>query len=120
MGPEYAMHRQFLVKSDVSSFVVLAWKYWREGAGQSRIDPASRAHSGLTCDIVRCIHIGLLCLRENVAYGPAIASVILMLNSFSITLPVPLEPAFFMHSSIDPEFPLWEYNSGAYDSNQST
>ncbi|KAK2996164.1 hypothetical protein RJ639_029486 [Escallonia herrerae] len=59
MAPEYAMHRQFLVKSDVFNFVVLAWKYWREGAGSSLIDPASRAHSGSTCDIVRCIHIRL-------------------------------------------------------------
>ncbi|KAK3000487.1 hypothetical protein RJ639_021036, partial [Escallonia herrerae] len=91
-----------------------AWKYWSEGAGSSSslIDPASRAHSGSTRDIVRCIHIGLLCLRENVAYRPTMASVILMLNSFSIALLVPLEPAFFMHGSIDPEFPLCKYSSG--------
>ncbi|KAK2999964.1 hypothetical protein RJ639_022629 [Escallonia herrerae] len=49
------------------------------------------------------------------------ALVVLMLNSFSITLALPSEPAFFMHSSIDPELPLLrEYNSGAKDSSQLT
>ncbi|KAK2974804.1 hypothetical protein RJ640_005588 [Escallonia rubra] len=48
------------------------------------------------------------------------AMLVLMLNSFRITLPVPSEPAFFMLSSIDPEFRLCEYSSGANDSNQST
>ncbi|KAK3000483.1 hypothetical protein RJ639_021032 [Escallonia herrerae] len=64
--------------------------------------------------------IGLLCIQENVASRPTMASAILMLNSFSITLPMPSEPVFFMHSSIDLEFPLCEYSSGANDSNQST
>ncbi|KAK3039728.1 hypothetical protein RJ639_027069 [Escallonia herrerae] len=98
----------------------MAWKRWREGAGSSLIDPALRTHSGSIQNILRCIHIGLLCVQENVASRPTMASVVLMLNSFSITLSVPSEPAFFMHSSINPEFPLWEYSSGANDSNQST
>ncbi|KAK2974797.1 hypothetical protein RJ640_005581 [Escallonia rubra] len=146
MAPEYATHGQFSVKSDVFSFGVLvleivsgqknncfrsgedaedllsyAWKHWREGrAGSSLIDPELRAHSGSIRYIVRCIHIGLLCVQENVASRPTMASVVLMLNSFSITLPVPSEPAFFMHSSIVPEFSLCEYSSGTNDSNQST
>jgi hypothetical protein len=37
------------------------------------------------------------------------ASVVLMLNSYSITLPIPSQPAFFMHSNIDSEIALrWE------------
>ncbi|KAK2974802.1 hypothetical protein RJ640_005586 [Escallonia rubra] len=146
MAPEYAMHGQFSVKSDVFSFGVLvleivsgqknscfrigenvedllsyAWKYWREGAGSNIIDPVLRADSGSIRDIIRCIHIGLLCVQENVASRPTMASVVLMLNSFSITLALPSEPAFFMHSSIDPELPLLrEYSSGAKDSSQST
>ncbi|KAK3012038.1 hypothetical protein RJ639_011369, partial [Escallonia herrerae] len=53
--------------------------------------------------------------------GPTMALVVLMLNSFSITLALPSEPAFFMHSSIDPELPLLrKYSSGAKDSGQST
>jgi hypothetical protein len=37
------------------------------------------------------------------------ASVVLMLNSYSITLQIPSQPSFFMHSNIDSEIALrWE------------
>jgi hypothetical protein len=61
---------------------------------------------------MRCIHIGLLCVQENVADRPTMASVVLMLNSYSITLPIPSQPAFFMHSNIDSETALrWEQST---------
>ena len=45
------------------------------------------------------------------------ASIVLMLNGSSITLPRPLEPAFFMHSDIDPEVPLFQdYSSSTRSS----
>jgi hypothetical protein len=65
------------------------------------VDPTIRL--GATTEIMRCIHIGLLCVQENVADRPTMASVILMLNSYSITLQVPSQPAFFMHNNIDSE-----------------
>jgi hypothetical protein len=45
-------------------------------------------------------NIGLLCVQENVVERPTMASVVLMLNSFSLSLPVPSQPAFFMHSTV--------------------
>ncbi|KAK3024825.1 hypothetical protein RJ639_045042, partial [Escallonia herrerae] len=112
---------QVKVESIQHRELIQAWKYWREGAGSNLIDHALRADSSLIRDIVRCIHIGLLCVQENVASRPVMASVVLMVNSFSITLPLPSEPAFFMHSSIDPELPLLhEFSSGIKDSSQST
>ena len=51
-------------------------------------------------EIMRCIHIGLLCVRENVADRPKMNAIVLMLNSNSISLPVPSEPAFLIHSNI--------------------
>lgn len=51
--------------------------------------------------MIRCIHIGLLCVQENATDRPTMASVILMLSSSSLTLLVPSEPAFFMHSKTD-------------------
>ena len=57
------------------------------------IDPTLR--DGSTSEIMRCIHIGLLCVQENVADRPTMASVMLMLNSYSLSLPIPSHPAFF-------------------------
>ncbi|KAJ4703273.1 Receptor-like kinase [Melia azedarach] len=120
LAPEYAMHGQFSVKLDVFSFGVLvleivtgqrnncfrngetaehllsfAWKNWRKGTTMNLIDPA--LPSGSSAEMIRCIHIGLLCVQENAASRPTMASVVLMLNSYSLTLPVPSEPAIFMH-----------------------
>ena len=45
-------------------------------------------------EMLRCIHVGLLCVQEDPHLRPSMASVVIMLNSRSITLPVPAEPAF--------------------------
>ncbi|KAL8249221.1 hypothetical protein R6Q59_006089 [Mikania micrantha] len=137
MAPEYLSHGQVSVKLDVFSYGVLllemvtgqknqcfqngdsiedllsfAWKSWKNGTTTNIIDPTLKTGTGSLHDIIRSIHIGLLCVQEKVVDRPTMASVILMLNSFSITLLEPTEPAFFMHSNIDPEMPLLhEYNS---------
>ncbi|KAM4113024.1 hypothetical protein ACJW30_05G186400 [Castanea mollissima] len=110
MAPEYAMHGQFSVKSDVFSFGVLvletvsrqrnncfqngenvedllsyAWKNWREGTASHIIDATLR-HNPIT-EIMRFIHIGLLCIQESVTDRPTMAMIVLMLNSYSITVP---------------------------------
>ncbi|XP_022723493.1 putative receptor-like protein kinase At4g00960 isoform X1 [Durio zibethinus] len=142
MAPEYAMHGQFSVKSDVFSFGVLileiisgqknncfrngetvedllscAWKNWREGTALNIIDPTLRDGSGN--EMMRCIHIGLLCVQEKVADRPTMATVVLMLNSFSISLPLPSQPAFFMHSNIESDMSSsLGYNSQMTESNE--
>ncbi|CAN6711396.1 unnamed protein product [Malus baccata var. baccata] len=144
MAPEYAMHGHFSVKSDVYSFGVLvleivsgqknnffrhgdsvedlinfAWRSWRDGTASNLIDPTLK--TGSRNEIMRCIHIGLLCVQENMGDRPTMASVIMMLNSYSLTLPVPSQPAFFMHSSGGTELSGsrgWENYSGVTKSDQ--
>ncbi|KAK1375183.1 Cysteine-rich receptor-like protein kinase 29 [Heracleum sosnowskyi] len=138
MAPEYAMYGQFSVKSDVFSFGVVileilsgqknhsfrngenvedlasfAWKNWREGTASNVIDHTLRNSSGLAREMIRCIHIGLLCVQENITDRPTMASVVLMLNSSSLTLAVPSEPAFFMQSTNVAELPLLPNNIGS-------
>lgn len=52
-------------------------------------------------EVLRCIHIGLLCVQEDPTQRPAMATVILMLDSFSVTLPLPQEPAFYYNSKTE-------------------
>ncbi|GKC90038.1 putative receptor-like protein kinase, partial [Tanacetum coccineum] len=138
MAPEYIMQGNFSVKSDVFSFGVLvlemvagqrsqcfhhgastqdllsfAWKSWENGTWSDMIDPTLKTETCSVRDIIRIIHIGLLCIQETVTDRPTMGSVVLMLNSLSITLPLPSQPAFFMRSSCtNPEMPLLlEYSS---------
>ncbi|KAK7391010.1 hypothetical protein VNO78_19288 [Psophocarpus tetragonolobus] len=141
MAPEYIRQGQFSVKSDVFSFGVLvleivsgqknsgfqrgehvedlisfAWKNWREGTASNLID--TTLNTGSRNEMMRCIHIGLLCVQGNLNDRPTMASVALMLNSYSHTLPVPSEPAFFMYSRGLSDIESLEYNSGVTESSK--
>ena len=72
---------------------------WREGTAQNIIDPV--LSNGSATEMMRCIHIGLLCVQENVADRPTMASVVLMLSNSSLTLQIPSQPAFFMSNQSD-------------------
>ncbi|KAL2473888.1 Cysteine-rich receptor-like protein kinase 10 [Forsythia ovata] len=123
MSPEYVMHGQFSVKSDVFSFGVLvleivsgrknsssvsqsdggevlinyAWKLWKDGRPLDLIDPTLEDSYDRN-EVIRCIQIGLLCVQENVDERPNMASVLLTLNSYTATLAVPRQPTFVLDS----------------------
>ncbi|XP_056159723.1 cysteine-rich receptor-like protein kinase 44 [Syzygium oleosum] len=123
MSPEYAMYGQFSVKSDVFSFGVLmleiitgkknqdsyisdhgaglldyVWEHWRIGAPLEIVD-RTVSESCSESEVIRCIHIGLLCVQNDKEARPAMDTVVLMLSSAdSISLPVPEEPSFSITS----------------------
>ncbi|KAF7137894.1 hypothetical protein RHSIM_Rhsim07G0197100 [Rhododendron simsii] len=92
MAPEYAMHGQFSVKSDVFSFGVLVLEIL-SGQKNNSFRNGENVENLLS-------YVRKYC-------GPTMASVVLMLSSSSLSLPVPSEPAFFLHSaSTNSELPL--------------
>ncbi|KAK4428613.1 Cysteine-rich receptor-like protein kinase [Sesamum alatum] len=78
---------------------LLAWRNWHEGTTENVIDPVLRATSSSQLDMLRCVHIALLCVQENAADRPTMSSVVLMLNSSSLTLSIPSQPAFYLSNS---------------------
>ncbi|XP_075666233.1 cysteine-rich receptor-like protein kinase 25 isoform X1 [Castanea sativa] len=118
MAPEYAMEGAFSVKSDVFSFGVIlleiisgkrssgfyltehsqtllayAWRLWCEDKVLEFVDNFMM-ESCSTSEIVKCIHIGLLCVEESPQDRPTMSTVVVMLGSESIALPEPKHPAF--------------------------
>ncbi|KAK1417772.1 hypothetical protein QVD17_26906 [Tagetes erecta] len=119
MSPEYAMDGTFSVKSDVFSFGVLilesvsgrrntcfsfhdktvnligyAWELWQEGNALQLQDP-TLADSCVVHQLLRAIHVALLCVQENAMDRPVMSEVISMLSNDTMLLHVPKRPAFF-------------------------
>ncbi|XP_058073097.1 G-type lectin S-receptor-like serine/threonine-protein kinase At1g11330 isoform X1 [Magnolia sinica] len=118
MSPEYAMEGRFSEKSDVFSFGVLlleivsgkrnsgsfhhedslsllghAWLLWNQNKVLEMIDPGLRGPFSQS-EVLRCIHIGLLCVQQFATDRPTMASVVFMLGSDIANFPIPKQPAF--------------------------
>ncbi|KAG9454222.1 hypothetical protein H6P81_007126 [Aristolochia fimbriata] len=145
MSPEYAMQGHYSTKSDVYSFGVLVletvtgrknsgfaisepsldilsytWRHWKEGRIADMVDQ-SLGENYQRNEALRCIHLGLLCVQEDPTERPLMSTILLMLSSYSITLPVPSRPAYFTGRSRMSR----DNNSGGFDmawieSSQST
>ncbi|KAL3519545.1 hypothetical protein ACH5RR_017694 [Cinchona calisaya] len=117
MAPEYTTSGQFSIKSDVFSFGVVileiiagkknssfhqsedsrdlltyAWEQWRHGTPLALLDPTLN-NSSVENEVLKCIHVGLLCIEEDVDRRPMMASVVYMLSGNSVTLPTPHHPS---------------------------
>ncbi|CAI9782700.1 unnamed protein product [Fraxinus pennsylvanica] len=85
--------------------VYKAWKNWHEGTTTNIIDPALRTSSRSFHDIMRCIHIGLLCVQEDVAERPTMASIVIERHPRHHSWGVTFEYYFFPYA-----FPVIDSN----------
>ncbi|KAI3923617.1 hypothetical protein MKW98_011247 [Papaver atlanticum] len=74
--------------------VYKAWKLWKESMAQALIDPTLLSEQNFEADILRCIHVGLLCVQESAKHRPTMSTVLSMLTSEIVNLPTPKQPAF--------------------------
>ncbi|KAB1215254.1 hypothetical protein CJ030_MR4G004193 [Morella rubra] len=118
MAPEYASDGYFSTKSDVFSFGILlleiisgkksrgvfhqdqslnligyAWRLWKEGSPLGLMD-ACLKDSHCSSEVLRCIHISLLCVEQHPEDRPSMSTVVLMLGCEN-ALPQPKQPGFF-------------------------
>ncbi|XP_061341170.1 G-type lectin S-receptor-like serine/threonine-protein kinase At4g27290 [Gastrolobium bilobum] len=118
MSPEYAVFGHFSMKSDVYSYGVIileivsgkknrefsdpehyrnllghAWKLWADERALGLLDEVLGERCTLS-EVMRCIHVGLLCVQQRSEDRPDMSSVVLMLNGEKL-LPKPKFPGFY-------------------------
>ncbi|KAG6636520.1 hypothetical protein CIPAW_11G116700 [Carya illinoinensis] len=123
MSPEYAVHGQYSVKSDVFSFGVLvleilsgkknrgfchpdhhlnllghAWRLWIVDRAMELIDE-SVVDAHTRSEVLRLIQVGLLCVQQRPEDRPNMSYVVLMLGS-EVLLPIPRQPGFYADLSV--------------------
>ncbi|XP_047069170.1 cysteine-rich receptor-like protein kinase 6 [Lolium rigidum] len=123
MSPEYAMRGAYSIKSDVFSFGVLileivtgrrnsvsydseqsvdllslVWEHWTMGTIVEIMDSSMTSYSPGD-QMLKCIHIGLLCVQENPADRPLMSVVTVLLSSSTVSLQAPSRPAFCIEKS---------------------
>ncbi|CAL5393203.1 unnamed protein product [Camellia sinensis] len=124
MSPEYAIEGLFSVKSDVFSFGVLvlevvsgqrnrgffhpshhlnllghAWRLYKEGKATELIDVQLRNSCNLT-EVLRSIHVGLLCVQQQPKDRPSMESVVLMFSREGALTHQPKQPGFFTERNL--------------------
>ncbi|CAN6558005.1 unnamed protein product [Malus baccata var. baccata] len=134
MAPEYAVDGLFSVKSDVFSFGILmleiisgrknkgfydknsqnlighAWQLLNEGRPLEVIDTGLGNSCSLS-EVLRCIHVSLLCVQHEPEDRPSMASVVIMLGSAG-ALAQPKQPGFFIEKKA--------YEAGLSSDNQTS
>ncbi|KAE8723050.1 B120-like protein [Hibiscus syriacus] len=144
MSPEYAMEGLFSVKSDVYSFGVLlleiisgqrntsfrssnytsliayAWSLWNEDKAMELVDPLIQDSCSPNV-VLKCIHLGMLCVQDSAMNRPTMAAVVLMLESEAPTLPMPKQPTYTsMSSLVDADYSMDMHETASASSKDVT
>ncbi|XP_022951488.1 cysteine-rich receptor-like protein kinase 2 isoform X1 [Cucurbita moschata] len=124
MAPEYLAHGQLTEKADVYSFgvvlletitgiqnsrsetsdylesiVLITWKHFESGTVEGIYDPnlmvdEKEGGGSIKEEILRVVHIGLLCTQETASLRPTMSKVLQMLMKKEDKLPAPTNPPF--------------------------
>ncbi|XP_043725478.1 cysteine-rich receptor-like protein kinase 2 [Telopea speciosissima] len=131
MAPEYLARGQLTEKADVYSFGVLlleivtgmqnsknetsensnslvtaAWKHFQLGTAENLFDPNLMLHSynhndDMKKEILRVVHVGLLCMQEVPSLRPSMSKALQMLLKKDEQLPAPTNPPFMDVSTME-------------------
>ncbi|KAJ9136268.1 hypothetical protein P3X46_033360 [Hevea brasiliensis] len=128
MSLEYALDGLFSVKSDVFSFGVLvleivsgkksrgfyhpdhdlnllghAWRLWIEERPTELMD-ALMEKPVSTSELLKSIHVGLLCVQQQPEDRPTMSSVVMTLDSENPVLHQPKQPGFYRERFLTDRF----------------
>ena len=78
------------------------WALWEDGNAMELMD-SSVAENCPAHEVLRCIHVGLLCVQDNPNARPLMSSVVFMLENETTLLPAPKEPVYFAPRNIETE-----------------
>ena len=76
-----------------------AWRLWIEDKAMELTDQSLGNMCTLSDQVLRCVHVGLLCVQQRPEDRPDMSSVILMLSS-EILLPKPNQLGFYMEKAL--------------------
>ncbi|KAE8723063.1 Cysteine-rich RLK (RECEPTOR-like protein kinase) 26 [Hibiscus syriacus] len=93
------MNNGFHLSDSRESLLTFAWKLWCKDEGMKVVDQLL-VSSCVVAEVLRCIHIGLLCVQADPADRPTMSSVIVMLASNDMMLPRPAEPASYVRRAV--------------------
>ncbi|XP_015957119.1 cysteine-rich receptor-like protein kinase 2 isoform X1 [Arachis duranensis] len=149
MAPEYLAHGQLTEKADVYSFgvlvleivtgrqnnrsksteysdsiVILTWRHFQSGTAEELFDPnlASDDNNNVNKkdEILRVVHIGLLCTQENPSLRPTMSRALQMLTKKEENLARPSNPPFTDENTMElndtVDNPFCPLNNATYSS----
>ncbi|KAK3028206.1 hypothetical protein RJ639_039489 [Escallonia herrerae] len=143
MAPEYLAHGQLTEKADVYSFgvllleivtgrqnnrsktseyseslVTIAWRHFQQGTVEELFDANLTLHNYHNNEILRVVHVGLLCTQEIPSLRPSMSKALNMLAKKEEHLPPPTNPPFIDEKTMElndpnenPSYPVNATNS---------
>lgn len=77
----------------------------QQGMATELLDSCIRDSDLNLQEVLRCIHVGLLCVQQRAADRPKMSSVVVMLSSDGHVLPYPNRPGYFMEKEAPQKYP---------------